>query len=316
MAMHDDMGGLGEDRKGSRFSYSPVLQAAGKIGYYDDSARDEEFGLAPGRGAVFAFIAAIASAGGRTFLQINPLTNPLILYEVGSGGSGSGAGIPGTQTDAESSAGKDGGIVRNYATFVSVGMQVERMPCWTTPAAATDVLATRIDADYLNGGGAIGPNYGERLQALVEQSASFLMDVQGGTRKKCEEHLGSISDWLVNPSSTRLNLPGHFWMFSSDYGSGGQASDMELVVKCEMSRTLQVEENAGLPFLAGTQVVVPFRMRQIGYTLCGDPEGADACGPIKGPNLTPTRVQQMVDEAAEKAAEKAAGAVMRRMQQR
>lgn len=303
--MADGMMSDPSDRAGARFSYAPVLQAVGKIGYYDDSSVDEEFGLCPGRGQVFAFIATIVTTGGRTFLEIPAQTRPLVLYETGSGGSGADAGIAGDQTDAESSAGKDGGIVRNYATFVSVGMQVERMPCWTTAAAAADVLATRVDADYLNGGGAVGPDYGQRLQGLVEQAASFLMDVQGGTRKKCEEHLGAISDWLVNPSSARLNLPGHFWMFSSDYGSGGQASDMELVVKCEMSRTLRVEQNSALPFLAGTQVIVPFRMRQIGYTLCGDPEAATACGTnARGRNMS-------VEKIADAAAEKAAGAVMK-----
>lgn len=301
--------GNDEDRNGARFAYSPVLQAVGKLGYYDDSSVDEEFGLAPGRGQVFAFVAPIFTTGGRTFLQIAALTTPLELYTVGSGGSGSGAGIPGTQTDAESSAGKDGGIVRNEATFVSVGMMVERMPCWVTDAGATDVLAIRDDADFL-GGGIPGCDYGARLQAQVEQAADFLMDVAGGTRKKCEEHLGSIADWLMNPSNMRLNLPGHFWLFSADYGSGGQSSDMELTVKTEMTRTIRVEQNAALPFLTGKQVVVPFRMRQIGYTLCGDPENLKgSCATNKRRMYSEADVQKIASDAAEKAA----GAVMRRL---
>lgn len=289
-----------DDKKGSRFGYAPVLQAVGKVGYYDDSSRDEEFGLAPDRGQLFAYIATIVSAGGRTYLEIPAGATPLELYNNGAGASGADAGIPGVQTDAESSAGKTGGIVRNGATFVTVGMQVERVPAWTTADGATDVLDARTDADYLNGAGITGPCYGERLHALVEQAAYFLMDVQGGTRKKCEEHLGPISSWISNKPGMS-NIPGHFWLFSSDYGSGGQNSDMYMVMKVEQPRTLRVEQNAAVPFLAGTQVVVPFRVRQIGYTLCGEPDGVDACGTGKGPNLSADRV---ADAAANKVIQK------------
>lgn len=306
MAADGGMGEMTDPRKGGRFSYAPVLQAVGKIGYYDDSARDEEFGLAPGRGQDFAFIATIETAGGRTFLQIDPLTTPLVLLTNGVGASGSTAGLPGTQTDAETSAGKDGGVVRNNATFVSVGLMVRRLAPWTTPAAATDVLASRVDADYL-GGNAL--NYGARLQAQVEQACSFLMDVQGGTRKRSQEHLGPICDWQVaQPNGPGLCLPGHFWLFSSDYGSGGQSSDMELTMTAEMIRTIQVEQNAGNPFLAGTQVVVPFRLQQIGYTLCGTPENlADICATprAQGPSLASPQFRQMLADASREGAKAA-----------
>lgn len=292
--------GMGGENAGSRFAYSPVLQAAGKIGVYDDAARDEEFGLAPGRGQVFAFIATIAAIGGVNFLQIAPGAQPLTLYTQGSTADGTPAGIPGVQTDAESSAGPAGGIVRNAATFVSVGMMIDRLPCWSTPAGAADVLATRISRDYLDGN---AMRYGERLQDLVENAASIEMDVSGGTRKQSREHLGSISDWRRNVNG--LDLPGHFWLFSSDYGSGGQSSDMELTAYVAQTRTLQVEENAANPFLAGTQVVVPFRMRQIGYTVCGDPEApGDVCNPRnakRGASLRPDQVQNMVEGAVNRA---------------
>lgn len=300
------------DPKGSRFAYTPVLQLTGRVGVYDDSARDEEFGLAPFRGQTFAFTATQTVIGGRTFLQIAALTQPLLLMTAGSGASGAPNGLVGTQTDAESSAGPDGGIVRNQATFVTVGMQLERLPCWSTAAGAADVLATRESADYLDGN---LMRYGERLQDLVETAAFFLMDVQGGTRKQVQEHLGPPSDWRVSPTSG-LYMPGNFWMFTSEYGSGGQNSDMELTVSVEMSRTLLVEQNAANPFLAGQQVVVPFRLRQVGYTLCGDPEAiGDACSPRGGPRGKTwggADMQRMIADAAAMGAQnalKAAGVI-------
>lgn len=300
MAADGMMGEEVDPRKGSRFSYSPVLQIVGKVGYYDDSARDEEFGLAPFRGQNFAFVATIVVDGGRTYLQIAALATPLLLMTAGSGADGTDAGLPGTQTDAESSAGPDGGIVRNQATFVTVGMQLEWLRPWCTAAAVDDVLANRDDDDFLSGNPL---DYGGRLQAQIEQAANFLMDVQGGTRKQVQEHLGPPRDWKVNNDRPDLTLPGHFWMFSSEYGSGGQNSDMELTVSVEMSRRIRVEQNAAAPFLAGRQVVVPFRLRQIGYTLCGDPEAVgDVCSPAatrRGKSWSEAQVRAMVQQASE-----------------
>lgn len=263
--------------KGSRFAYASVLQLTGRVGAYDDSARDEDFGLAPFRGQTFAFSASIV-ADGTNWLQIAALSSPLLLMTQGTGASGTPAGLSGTQTDAESSAGPQGGIVRNEATFVTVGLMLERMDPWVVAAASTDDLANRDDDDFLNGNSI---RYGERLQAQVEQAADFLMDVTGGTRKQIQEHLGPPSDWRVSPAG--LNLPGHFWMFSSEYGSGGQSSNMQLKVTVNMPRRIRVEENAANPFKAARRVIVPFRLRQVGYTLCGDPSYiGDSCG-TQGP---------------------------------
>lgn len=293
----------------SRFAYTPVLQLSGKVGVYDESAMDEEFGLAPFRGQDFAFTAKRVVEDGRTWLKIAALSEPLILMTSGSSASGAQAGLPGTQTDAESSAGPKGGIVRNEATYVTVGMMVERMNCWCTVEDAADVLAVRSDMDFLNGGGIAGPNYGVRLQQQVEQAALWLMDVTGGTRKQIQEHLGPISDWRVNVNG--MNIPGHFWMFTSDYGSGGQSSDMELTMTTEMVRGVRIEENAGLPLPVGFQVIVPFRVRHVGYTLCGDPESrSKTCGPKRGITM------QQAERIAENAATKAANAAMERMAQR
>lgn len=251
-----------------RVPYVEVMRDVCRVGQYDDAAADEMFGLCPSRGAIFGFVAQIVVDGGRTFLRVSPLADELSVFTIGTGGqtTATDTGLVGTQTDAESSAGEDGGVVRNDATWVSTGLLVQRLKPWTTAAAATDVLTRRIDAAFMLEGDGL-PNYGSRIQELLESAADFTMDVKGGTRKDAIEHLGPIKDW--QSSEGGVLLPGHFWKFSNDYGSGGENSNMELTMNVEMSRTIDVEQDPAVPFLAGQQVVLPFRVRHMGYVLCG-----------------------------------------------
>lgn len=251
-----------------RVPYVEVMRDVCRVGQYDDAAADEMFGLCPSRGAIFGFLAQIVVDGGRTFLRVSPLSEELSVFTIGTGGTttATDTGLAGVQTDAESSAGEDGGVVRNDATWVSTGMLVQRLKPWTTAAGAGDVLTRRIDADFMLEGDGL-PNYGTRLHEKLEAAAYFTMDVKGGTRKDAIEHLGPLCDWEV--SAGGILLPGHFWKFSNDYGSGGENSNMELTMNVEMSRTIDVEQNAAVPFFAGQQVVIPWRVRHMGYVLCG-----------------------------------------------
>jgi len=251
-----------------RVPYVEVMRDRCQIGQYDDAAAEEEFGLCPSRGGIFGFTAQIVVDGGRTFLRVVPITDELSIFTIGTGGvtTATDNGLPGTQTDAESSAGEDGGVVRNDATWVTTGVLLERLKPWTTVAAAPDVLTRRTDADFMLEGDGL-PNYGTRLQDLMESAALFTMDVKGGTRKNSTEHLGPLKDWAVAPNG--LFLPGHFWKVSTDYGSGGENSNMELTMNVALNRTVEVEQNAAVPFLAGQQAVLPWRVRHMGYVLCG-----------------------------------------------
>lgn len=254
--------------------FGNVLQAEAKLGRYgavDDAAVDELFGLKPFRGQVFGFVATRVVEDGRTWLKISALTTNLDLFTIGTGGQSTSTanGLAGTQTDAESEAGPQGGVVRNNATFVARGCWLRRMAPWCVPDLATDLLATRDSMDFLDGDQS-SQNYSKRLQDLVLDASYLTLDITGGLRRSCTEHLGALRDFELDPN-TGLALPGHLWRWTDDYGSGGQSSDYKLDAKLYMTRNIRVEENGAATFPMGYKVVVPFKLELLGYPVCGNP---------------------------------------------
>lgn len=254
--------------------FGSVLREEAKLGRYsvgDDAAVDELFGLKPFRGQVFGFVATRVVEDGRTWLKISSLSTNLDLFTVGTGGQSTAQanGIAGTQTDAESEAAAAGGVVRNNATFVARGCWLRRMAPWCVPDAATDLLAVRDSMDFLDGD-QDSQRYAKRLQDLVLDAAYLTLDITGGLRRSCTEHLGALRDFELDPN-TGLALPGHLWRWTDDYGSGGQSSDYKLDAKVYMNRTLRVEENGAASFATGVRVIVPFKLELLGYPVCGNP---------------------------------------------
>jgi hypothetical protein len=265
---------------GIAYAYAPMGERSAPFaGNLNVAAKKEKFALAPWRVGRFAFTASRAVDGGVNYLQI--AEGDVSLFNVGSGGAYTAAngGMTGTASDAESKAGAQGAIVRNGATFVAVGLEIVREKGWFTPAAsAANQLGVRDVPDWISDNGPTGFDYRDAAAELIEQAAFFRYQLFPNTQIQ-EQRCGALADWMSRGS--KINLPGTFVAFTSEYGSGGQKTSSQLqsfvTLGGDPQRTLRVQERLGLTLPATGSVVIPYAMRLWGYTVCGDPPDDDIC---------------------------------------
>lgn len=257
------------------YAYASGERTRPFAGNINVAARKERFALAPYRVAKFGFV-AVPGGGYLTVRQ-----GDVSLFNVGFGGAYTAVngGMTGMATDAESMAGPQGAIVRNGATFVAVGLEIQRAGAWYTPeASAADQLGNRDWTDWVSDNGPEGFAYTTELQKLIEPAAFFRYQLFPNTLVQ-EQRCGSLSEWMAR--APRVNTPGNFTAFTSEYGSGGQKTSSQL--QCFISlggdpaRILRVQERTGLALPADGALVLEYSMMLWGYTICGDPADDDAC---------------------------------------
>lgn len=250
------------------------------------AAKNERYALVPYRSARFSFTASRSGAGP---YYLTVAQGDINVMNVGQGGtySATNGGMTsgdGGVSDAESMAGKQGGLCRNGATFITVGAQLVRERAWYTPAAsAANQVGVRQRPAWISDNGPCGFDYGEELAQLVELAAFYRFQLFGGPRQVVEERQGSLSDWMSR--GNEFNQPGGFIALASEFGSGGEttANMLQAVVTLGASsasalqRTIQVEERLGLTLPADGAVVLPYTIRLWGYNVCGNPIGDDLC---------------------------------------
>jgi hypothetical protein len=281
---------MDEDLQGGpgRYAYAPngSVSGAAVLGNENRAARGERFGLAPSRSAMFGF-KALQVLDTVNYLRIVALTADIDVYTIGSGNpmTATAGGIPGASaSEAETMAGQGangqgGGLVRNKATFKTVGASCSKERGWYS-TSATEMLATRIWPAWMDDGQG-GFCYVNELQEQIMDAAYVSLELFGGTTLICTERLGRLGDWMSRTNAGQIELPGNFLALANEYGSGGETSDAKIKLKISMPRQINVQERAGLP-LPGVDVgavAVPFSFKLFGYVVCGVPAGEDdVCG--------------------------------------
>lgn len=273
--------------RGIAYAYAPNGEREAPFaGNLNIAAKKEKFALAPWRVATFGFVASRTVDGGVNFLTA--AQGDVNLFNVGTGGAYTiiNGGMTGTATDAESMAGAQGAIVRNGATFVAVGLEIVRQRPWFTAAgSAADQLGNRDFTDWMSDNGPMGFEYGLSLQEQIEQAAFFRYILFPNTQIQ-EQRCGALCDWMAR--GNKINMPGNFTAFTSEYGSGGQktSSQIQAIITLggDPARVIRVQERLGLTLPATGSLILPYEMRLWGYTVCGDPPDDDACA-IPGANM-------------------------------
>ena len=231
--------------------------------------------LAYTRHALFVLRGTVANLG-------DPIVFAPQSIVVGNAGPENDAGplgygpLSGPLTRAETNAQKDGGLVQQGQSFVTVGMSVAAgAPWFVTPgegstAANCSLLDNRHFPKWLRDP---GTGYASAaIQALNE--TTVLEKWKIGPTTACEYDLMPLS--MQNASryseTQATGIPGYFWNFAVPAVTGGRQSGRELNFGINNLRTCYIDSDGGNPTQAGA-VAVPFRVSLVGFPICDTATG-------------------------------------------